>query len=135
MMNKHNESPSYLQPPSDAQDLMAATHPSDHNAVYAFHHKRQSEWARKRREAKLQKRRMRELKKGNTRGAQRDDACRFTDHQAFLFPVPLYFAMPLGIGGGGCAAYAGHVVDGGNGGGCASVSIVLFWVLLQAGFC
>jgi hypothetical protein len=64
---------------------------------------------------------MRELKKGNnTRGAQRDDPCRFTDHQAFLFPIPFYFAMP--IGGGGCAAYAGHVVDGGSGGACASVS-------------
>ncbi|KAJ7491083.1 hypothetical protein FB451DRAFT_1349431 [Mycena latifolia] len=81
--------PSYLVPP-DRADLLAATHPSDHNAVFAFHHKGRAEAAQRRRREKLAKRAQRDLERGRAqRGVQHDPA--------FLVPVPLYY-MPVMAG-------------------------------------
>ncbi|KAJ6606211.1 hypothetical protein DFH09DRAFT_1017165 [Mycena vulgaris] len=96
-------SPSYLIPP-DRSDLLAATHPSDHNAVFVFHHKGTSEAAQRRRREKIAKRTQRDLDRGErSRNLQHDPA--------FLIPVPMYYVPIMA----GCAAYSGNVVHGGAG--------------------
>ncbi|KAF7323286.1 hypothetical protein HMN09_00109400 [Mycena chlorophos] len=75
--------PSYLIPPN-RDDLLAATHASDHNAVFAFHHKLESDAARRRRRQKNHKRAARDAAKGvPKRGVVHDPA--------FLVPVPMYY--------------------------------------------
>jgi hypothetical protein len=121
LVSSSYQAPSFLQPHGQ-QDFLAATHPSDHNAVYAFHHKRTSEVARKRRQAKVFARRERELRDGTAShlvNRKRDDY--MGHYPAFLLPVPLYYGVPM-YGLGGCAAFAGNVVDRNVGGGCAAVS-------------
>ncbi|KAJ7042053.1 hypothetical protein C8F04DRAFT_1078148 [Mycena alexandri] len=101
--------PSYLIPPN-RDTLLAATHPSDHNAVFAFHHKAASEAAQRRRREKIAKRAQRELKEGKAGGRR-----GLAHDPAFLVPVPMYYAA--GFAGLG----AGNIVNGGIGGfgGCA----------------
>ena len=90
-----SRSESHLFPPR--ADLRAATHPSDHNAVLALHHK-SSEQTRRR--EKIAKR------------TQRDGGRTVRTHDpAFLTPVPLQYPSA------GCAAPRGSVVQGG----CAPV--------------
>ncbi|KII94204.1 hypothetical protein PLICRDRAFT_419726 [Plicaturopsis crispa FD-325 SS-3] len=112
----------FLRPPENAE-VLAATHPSDHNAVFAFHHKKTSDKARERRKAKLEARRQRDakdLEKGKMdraayqRGAQHD--------AAFLYPIPMYYYG--GLGYGACAGTAGNVVGGGcaTGAGCGGAA-------------
>ncbi|KAJ7700855.1 hypothetical protein B0H17DRAFT_925014 [Mycena rosella] len=112
LVSNSTSSPSYLVPP-DRVDLLAATHPSDHNAVFAFHHKGTSEAAQRRRRQKIAKRTQRDVERGvQARNAQHDPA--------FLIPVPMYY-MPIMAG---CAAYGGNIINGGSGyGGCAAVGV------------
>lgn len=112
-------SPSYLKPPQ-RDDLLAATHPSDHNAVFAFHHKRKGDVSRSRRREKLARRQEREVKAAAVNADSQRNARNNGHDAAFLMPVPMYFYAPVG----GCAATSGHVVNGGGGGvgGCAAVS-------------
>ncbi|KAK7035892.1 hypothetical protein R3P38DRAFT_3484110 [Favolaschia claudopus] len=107
----HGSNPSYLVPPN-RDDLLAATHPSDHNAVYAFHHKAKSEAARRKRRAQIAKRQKRDAISGRRTRAPHDPA--------FLVPVPMYYYSQSA---GGCVGASGSVVDGGVGGGnCATVN-------------
>jgi len=99
-----------LPPESNAR---AATHPSDHNAVFALHDMSASLQRREKRARKVEARRLRAERKGqipagNDRGVNHE--------MAFLYPVPMYYYYP-----GGCVAVAGGVVNGGLG--CAVVSV------------
>ncbi len=114
-MSIHKQSglTSHLVPPRDRSDLLAATHPSDHNAVYMLKHQEQIDAQRRARLAKRQRRIRRDEEKGMSRNS--------VDHDpAFLVPVPLYSNRDQG-----CVAMAGHVVgESGGVGGCATVDIV-----------
>ncbi|SJL02690.1 uncharacterized protein ARMOST_06024 [Armillaria ostoyae] len=109
-IHKQSGPPSHLVPPRDRSDLLAATHPSDHNAVYPFMHQGQVDALRR---ARLEKRERR-IRRGEGKGMSRN---RSIGHDpAFLVPVPLYFGY-----GTGCVAITGHVVGGGGGvGGCTA---------------
>ncbi|KAG6917587.1 hypothetical protein DXG01_001935 [Tephrocybe rancida] len=120
---------SYLIPPA-REDLLAATHPSDHNAIFAWHRKHLSEGLQQCRREKFkerQERDVRERRKGKGKERRRVDA----HEAAFLVPVPLYY------GYGGCAAYTGAVVYSANDngiGGCAAVSPQLMIMLATETF-
>lgn len=104
-----------LPPKSDAR---AATHPSDHNAVFALHDMSASLRRREKRKHKAESRRLRAEREGQIT-ARRD---RGVDHGiAFLYPVPMYYYYP-----GGCVAATGGVVNGGLG--CAVVSVGIVFV-------
>ncbi|KAK0207148.1 hypothetical protein DFS33DRAFT_1423132 [Desarmillaria ectypa] len=109
-IHKQSRMPSHLVPPRDRSDLLAATHPSDHNAVYPFQHQGQVDAMR---QARLEKRERR-IRREERKGMSRD---RSGGHDpAFLVPVPLYYGY-----GAGCVAMTGHVVGGGGGvGGCVA---------------
>ncbi|KAF8191596.1 hypothetical protein K438DRAFT_1830786 [Mycena galopus ATCC 62051] len=110
----NRKNPSYLIPPN-RDDLLAATHPSDHNAVFAFHHKAASEAAQRRRRLKIAKREKRDAERAQ---AGKLGGRRNVPHDpAFLVPVPLYY-MPVVPG---CAAFTGNVVNGGTGFGACAV--------------
>jgi LmbE family N-acetylglucosaminyl deacetylase len=107
----NNFRPSAHLVPPEHDKLLAATHPSDHNAVYALH-KRVSSSGQVKRRKKIAKRE----KRARERGSQPNRA--YGHDPAFLVPVPMYF------GGPGCVAATGNVIDSGDGGvaGCAPVS-------------
>ncbi|KAK0499368.1 hypothetical protein EDD18DRAFT_1460302 [Armillaria luteobubalina] len=101
---KRSGTSSYLVPPRDRSDLLAAMHPSDHNAVYLLKYKNQMYTHRCARQAKRQNRIRRDQEKGITRSS--------VDHDpAFLVPVPLYFRYD----DTGCVAMTGHVLGTGGG--------------------
>ncbi|KAG6915916.1 hypothetical protein DXG01_009286 [Tephrocybe rancida] len=121
LVHNYGAQKSYLVPPA-REDLLAATHPSDHNAVFVWHRKHSSENLQQRRRAKFKKRQEREAReraKGKAPELTPEERRRRDAHDvAFLVPVPLYY------GYAGCAAYAGAVVYSANGygiGGCAVV--------------
>ncbi|KAG2070670.1 hypothetical protein BDR04DRAFT_591757 [Suillus decipiens] len=88
-----------LPPKSDAR---AATHPSDHNAVFALHDMSASLRRREDRERKAETRKLRAERNGRAVKGENDD------HEiAFLYPVPMFYYYP-----GGCVAGAGTVMDG-----------------------
>jgi hypothetical protein len=98
-----------LPPKSDAR---AATHPSDHNAVFALHDMSGSLQRREKRKRKAETRRLRAEREGKM--VRRDTTI---DHGiAFLYPVPMFYYFP-----GGCVAIGGGVVNEGLG--CAIVSV------------
>ena len=121
--------PSHLIPP-DRNNLLAATHPSDHNAVFAFHRRFASWLSQQKRRQKFQKRQLRDEKlashgKINQRGINRS-----YDHSpAFLVAVPFFIGTASG-----CVAASGSIVhcppDSGVGG-CASVHCVALFFLLE----
>ncbi|KAJ7778735.1 hypothetical protein DFH07DRAFT_730681 [Mycena maculata] len=124
LVGNSNTNPSYLVPP-DRDDLLAATHPSDHNAVFAFHHKKTAEAAQRLRREKIAKRTQRDLERA--RSGKAVDPLRPRNgqhHPAFLIPIPMYYTPMLA----GCAATLGAVVygEGGAAGGmgsCAAVGV------------
>ncbi|KAK0190266.1 hypothetical protein F5146DRAFT_1193644 [Armillaria mellea] len=119
-MLKQSWPPSYLFPPPDRNDLLAATHPSDHNAVYLTDHKEQVDAQRRARLAKRQRRIMRDEEKGIRRNS--------VDHDpAFLAPTPLYFNDDARY-----VAITDHVFGGGGGvrGSTATVSPFIITILL-----
>lgn len=96
--------------------FLQATHPSDHDAVFAFHRQNQSEQLRRKRRSKAVKRRQRDarmVKKGKLDGEvyRRGEG----HNQAFLTPIPGYYVY----GYGGCTAFHGGVY-GGSAGACAA---------------
>jgi hypothetical protein len=100
-----------LPPKSDAR---AATHPSDHNAVFALHDMTASLRHRENRARKAEMRMLRAERNGKV--VKRDGD---VDHGiAFLYPVPMFYYYP-----GGCVAVAGAVVNGTSG--CATVSVLV----------
>lgn len=105
----------YLLPPQNP-DILQATHPSDHNAVYAFHHQGRSEKSRRERHAKALKRRQRDAERVRQGKLDRSAYARGDGHNlAFLTPIPLYYAAYAG-----CAAYYGGVNGGVGAGACAA---------------
>ncbi|KAG6915915.1 hypothetical protein DXG01_009285 [Tephrocybe rancida] len=119
LVHNYGAQKSYLVPPA-REDLLAATHPSDHNAVFVWHRKHSSENLQQRRRAKFKKRQEREAReraKGKAPELTPEERRRRDGHDmAFLVPVPLFYDYA------GCAAYAGAVVYSANGygiGGCA----------------
>ncbi|KAG1876823.1 hypothetical protein C8R48DRAFT_591090 [Suillus tomentosus] len=101
-----------LLPPKS--DTCAATHPSDHNAVFVLNNTSTSLHHRENRTRKAEKRKLREERNG--KAVERDEN---VDHGiAFLYPVPMFQYYP-----GGCVAAAGPVVNRGSG--CATVSVVV----------
>ncbi|KAJ6565016.1 hypothetical protein DFH09DRAFT_919796 [Mycena vulgaris] len=78
--------------------MHAATHPSDHNAVFALRRMRAGEIAQRERRAKIAQR------------EQRDGTISVHD-PAFLTPVPLYEAASLSLNAPGCAATTGSVIS------------------------
>ncbi|KAF7974265.1 hypothetical protein HWV62_13052 [Athelia sp. TMB] len=100
---------SFLLPP-DHPDSIGATHPSDHNSVFAFHHSAKSDAARRKRAAKAERRRARDTANMEKGKLAREAHARGWGHQqAFLEPVPYYY----GPGFGGCLAWYGGVDAGG----------------------
>jgi hypothetical protein len=119
--------------PPNRDDLLAATHPSEHNAVFAFHRKSVSESSQKSRRKKFERRQKANAELAKAGRLDKRDIERSHGHDpAFLTPVPLYFYGPVGVG---CVAATGNVVNSngtsGGIGGCASVShlIALFGLL------
>ncbi|KAG1834680.1 hypothetical protein EV424DRAFT_1531880 [Suillus variegatus] len=105
--------------PSES-DTCAATHPSDHNAVFVLNNTSTSLHHRENRTRKAEKRKLREERNG--KAVERDEN---VDHGiAFLYPVPMFQYYP-----GGCVAAAGSVVNGGLGV-QAAVRLILHIVLL-----
>lgn len=117
---------SHLHPPN-RDDLLGATHPSDHNAVYAIQHKGASEAARKRRLEKIARRRKRDEETAKKEGRSSGSGDGGYGHSpAFLVPVPVYFYDPMYDSRmTGCAAETGHVVDTQPGAGCVIVRVIL----------
>jgi hypothetical protein len=119
LISGSNQKPSFLIPPNDP-DLLAGTHPSDHNSVFAFHHKKMSESARKARQKKIEKRMRRDAELARKGKMDPGSIQRSRAHNAaFLMPVPLFFYGP---GFGGCAAYGGVIQAG-----CAAVGVLSIW--------
>ncbi|KAI0050300.1 hypothetical protein FA95DRAFT_1603654 [Auriscalpium vulgare] len=120
-----------LAPPPELPELLAASHPSDHNSVavpdlphYKANHQAYEKKMQRRRERVLAARR-----RDGVASKEQFDHGGFGFAPAFLVPVPLYWG---GMGGiGGCVAGAGNVVDAGAGGwgggfsGCSAVSVYL----------
>ncbi|KAF9461936.1 hypothetical protein BDZ94DRAFT_769324 [Collybia nuda] len=104
-----NYMPSAHLVPPEHEKLLAATHPSDHNAVYTIH-KRVSASGQAKRRKKIARREKRARTEGSASNRAHHDA-------AFLIPVPIYFGAP------GCVAASGNVVDSAGCGvaGCAPV--------------
>ncbi|KAJ7494422.1 hypothetical protein B0H11DRAFT_1717508 [Mycena galericulata] len=126
LVGSSGTNPSYLVPPN-RDDLLAATHPSDHNAVFAFQHKGTAEAARRLRREKIAKRTQRDLERA--RSGRPVDPLRPRNGRhdpAFLIPIPLYYTPMMA----GCAPTGGTVVSGTGGGfgACAAVSVVLCYV-------
>ncbi|KAK0230087.1 hypothetical protein IW262DRAFT_377559 [Armillaria fumosa] len=95
---KHSD---HLVPPRDRSDLLAATHPSDHNAVYLSKYTQEVDAQRRARQAKRQRRIRRDEENGMRRNG--------VDHDpAFLVPVPLYCDTE-------CVATTGRVLGRGSG--------------------
>ncbi|KAK0499370.1 hypothetical protein EDD18DRAFT_1460304 [Armillaria luteobubalina] len=92
----------HLVPPRDRSDLLAATHPSDHNAVYLSKYKEQVDAQRYARQTKRQRRIRRDEENGMRKGVDHDPA--------FLVPVPLCFNRDVE-----CVAMTGHVLGRGGG--------------------
>lgn len=110
-----SQQPSFLLPPANP-DILQATHPSDHNAVFAFHHQGQSETSRRKRRIKAMKRRQRDAEKVQKGKLDREAYERGEGHGlAFLTPIPLYY----GYGYASCAAFYGGVY-GNSAGACAA---------------
>ncbi|KAF8215340.1 hypothetical protein K438DRAFT_1749388 [Mycena galopus ATCC 62051] len=116
--------PPHLIPPN-RDDLLAATHPSDHNAVFAFHNKAASEAAQRRRREKIADRRQRDtaLDFGRAQMGKRSDQSRrnVRHDPAFLIPIPLHYTPVMA----GCAASTGNIINGGTGFGGALVLVVV----------
>ncbi|KIK81036.1 hypothetical protein PAXRUDRAFT_15460 [Paxillus rubicundulus Ve08.2h10] len=90
---------SALRPPSEAA---VGTHPSDHNAVFAMHNAKASLRAREQRQQKTERRRLREEREMQAVNRDGRRSLGPVHGQAFLYPVPLYYA-PIG----GCVLYVG----------------------------
>ncbi|RDB20076.1 hypothetical protein Hypma_013082 [Hypsizygus marmoreus] len=116
LISSYNLKSSYLIPPN-REDLLAGTHPSDHNAVFALHRKHASEAAQKLRREKFKKRQQRDA---NGKLAQKQIDRSYQHDPAFLVPVPLYFRYPVSLA---CAAYMGNVVNSPNGGGIGGCAV------------
>lgn len=137
----------FLAPGPDRDDLAAATHPSDHNAVYLLPHLttgvvphtdsaggQWSESMRRDRRTKIMQREERERKELDKahdrkkeeleaierRRRQRKENGVYSHDAAFLVPVPIYFCAPAGA----CAYGGGEapVTSVGGIGGSTSVS-------------
>ncbi|KAK0243464.1 hypothetical protein EDD85DRAFT_762579 [Armillaria nabsnona] len=108
-VHKQSGPPTHLVPPPDRSDLLAATHPSDHNAVYSFLHQGYDDASRR---ARLEQERS--IKREEGKGISRN---RSVGHDpAFLVPVPLHFGY-----GTGCVVTTCHVAGGGMSmGACAA---------------
>ncbi|KAF8655057.1 hypothetical protein AX16_003258 [Volvariella volvacea WC 439] len=122
--------PSLLLPVSNRDDSMLATHPSDHNSVFAMHQRANAESSRRERKYKNTRRREREMERHKKeQGKKKKDkekdsalaevlsaAAELTSSwdPAFLTPVP-YQSHPAA----GCAGSCGNVVYGGSSG-CAA---------------
>ncbi|KAK0230085.1 hypothetical protein IW262DRAFT_1261796 [Armillaria fumosa] len=70
----------HLVPPRDRSDLLAATHPSDHNAVYLSKYKEQVDAQRRARQAKWQRRIKRDEENGMRKGVDHDPAFSYLCH-------------------------------------------------------
>ena len=108
--------PSQLIPP-DRPDLLAATHASDHNAVYFKPKNKRAHKITQKRQKALAK----AAKKG--RGLLGHRATVPSHPGAFLIPVPLHFGGYGGVGLGRCVA-TGAIVS--CGGGFTDVCYMLF---------
>lgn len=114
--SKCRSTPADLHPPKHRK-LLAATHPSDHNAVFDMRNKAVeavAAAARKRRKMEMEKRRSKDEER-------REDG---PHDVAFLAPVPLYH--------GGCVAWAGGI-QGGNTVVCQYCFLLWYSRRLQAG--
>jgi hypothetical protein len=83
----NHEKPSFLIPPNDP-DPLAGTHPSDHNAVFAFNHKKMSENSRQAHQKKIEKRRKRDEELA-TKGKMDQRSIRA--HDAAFDACPAFF--------------------------------------------
>ncbi|KAL0950317.1 hypothetical protein HGRIS_010292 [Hohenbuehelia grisea] len=85
-----NTAPSHLIPP-EQPDLLAATHPSDHNAVFPVHRRAEAQAAQKQRRAKNARRQQKAVEEAKRdRASEKDGYIEVVeDHLvAFLTPVP-----------------------------------------------
>jgi len=105
------QQPSFLSPLHPVgTDFLQATHPSDHNSVFAFHLQSQSEASRRSRQTKVMKRRQRDAEKVKQGKFDGESYHRGEEHgQAFLTPIPACHVY----GYGGCTAFHGGVYGAG----------------------
>ncbi|KAG6849697.1 hypothetical protein H0H93_006205 [Arthromyces matolae] len=115
---------SYLVP-LPREDLRAATHPSDHNAIFLWQSKHAGLDRQDQRRSLFYKRKHRDEEKRRrgqlpplTPNEERHLDIRAA---AFFIPVPLVFGF---ADSGGCAAYAGNMVDITTGSGMAACAML-----------
>ncbi|KAG6811928.1 hypothetical protein H0H93_014102, partial [Arthromyces matolae] len=108
--------------PPPREDLLSATHPSEHNAVFVWDTKHSSTNLQQTRRDKFRKRQERDAKeraKAKLPPVTSEQRRRMEEHEmAFLIPIPFYYGFAVGT----CAAYGGNVVYSANNvgmGGCA----------------
>ncbi|KAF8885822.1 hypothetical protein BD779DRAFT_1611906 [Infundibulicybe gibba] len=131
LVNRYTVNASYLTPPA-RDNLLAATHPSDHNAVFATHQKGSISGQEQQRK-KIERRRAREARDVLLGKADPKRAERGAGHDpAFLVPVPIFFAygaIPIvpgctapasagNVGAGACSSDGVSSWGNGGGGGC-----------------
>ncbi|KIY68410.1 hypothetical protein CYLTODRAFT_489786 [Cylindrobasidium torrendii FP15055 ss-10] len=121
------QSQSELIPPKRS-DIRAATHPSDHNAVFLMSHKGETEAARRKRLAKRRERYEREDEEIRRGKLDEKARSRREGHDpAFIGPIPLWYTTPMPVG---CVAMGGHVVSCGSGGSGCSAAVCTFCACL-----
>ncbi|KAG6841229.1 hypothetical protein C0991_000676, partial [Blastosporella zonata] len=98
LIHNYGAQKSYLVPPA-REDLLAATHPSDHNAVFVWHRKHSSESLQQRRREKFKKRQERDANaRAKNKALTPEERQRAEAHEAaFLVPVPMYYGF-IGAG-------------------------------------
>ncbi|EIW76441.1 hypothetical protein CONPUDRAFT_158469 [Coniophora puteana RWD-64-598 SS2] len=111
LVNRHAPPEAEALLPTDTPLALAATHPSEHNAVFPLHRKSSSMLGRRHREEKFA-RRVRKAAQSNDSGSRGEPWAQSrarapTHSQASLYPVPMYYWMP-----GGRVAGTGGVVTG-----------------------
>lgn len=127
LINSYEPRATHLIPPRERSDLLAATHPSDHNAVYALHDKHHSEVSQARRREKFKERQERDIGLAKRGKLDRKRVDRSYGHDpAFLVPVPYYPVT------GGCATISGNVVNSNASGSGLSGCAVVRFNLLEA---
>lgn len=118
-----------LAPPADQPEILAASHPSDHNTVAVLGLPKNSA-AKAQRDSKAIRRREREGYRVRKGEISQEEFERNAGHPApFLVPVPLTPATVLPVTNLGQAIIAGEGLGGFSG--CATVSSVFFSVNLK----
>ncbi|KAG6908090.1 hypothetical protein DXG01_006181 [Tephrocybe rancida] len=119
LVRLHNTPTPHLIPPSRG-DVLAATHPSEHDSiVYASTNRSTSTQSQYDRRKKLELRVARDAKRASTGAAAEPKYVH--DPRAYGHTTPFMVPVPYILHGPACAAHSGHVVSGGS---CIEASLI-----------